>query len=216
MGQKFSFGGKCAMILVLLSGILFLLSDRANAAELPREAYVQKALLTRLAHNTWGVNAPISTFAAQIHTESRWKATATSPVGAEGLTQFMPATSKWIGGLYKAELGNVKPREPAWAIQALVLYNRWIWDRTKAANDCEHMAMTLSSYNGGLGWVYKDQAKAHAAGADKSRWFGQVERFNAGRSAAAFRENRDYPHRILNQMEPTYMAAGFGPGACHD
>ena len=41
---------------------------------------------------------------------------------------------------------------------------------------------------------------------------GHVERFNAGRHAAAYRENRDYPRRILGQLEPRYVAAGWGRG----
>ena len=76
------------------------------------------------------------------------------------------------------------------------------------------MAMTLSAYNGGLGWVWRDQKLATANGADSGRWFDQVERFNAGRHAAAFKENRGYPRLILLTYEPRYIAAGWGKGSC--
>ena len=74
--------------------------------------------------------------------------------------------------------------------------------------------MTLSAYNGGLGWVWRDQKLAAAQGADSARWFDQVERYNAGRHAAAFRENRGYPRLILRTFEPRYVAAGWGQGSC--
>ena len=79
---------------------------------------------------------------------------------------------------------------------------------------CEQAAMVLSSYNGGLGWLIRDRKLASAKGADSLAWFGSVERFNAGRSAAAFAENRGYPRLILNRFEPEYIAAGWGSGVC--
>ncbi|WZB64465.1 lytic transglycosylase domain-containing protein [Achromobacter xylosoxidans] len=45
------------------------------------------------------MDAPVSTFAAQIHQESAWRPGAVSAVGAQGMAQFMPATSSWIAGL---------------------------------------------------------------------------------------------------------------------
>ncbi|WP_110603200.1 transglycosylase SLT domain-containing protein [Salinicola lusitanus] len=78
----------------------------------------------------------LAMFVAQVHQESRWRADAQSPAGAEGIVQFMPATG------------------------------------------------------------------AH------------VEHFNAGRSAANFHENRQYPRLILQRWEPLYVAAGWGNGAC--
>lgn len=72
----------------------------------------------------------------------------------------------------------------------------------------------LSAYNGGQGWVNRDRKLASAKGADKLAWFDSVERHNAGRSAANFRENRHYPRAILLRWEPMYAAAGWGPGVC--
>lgn len=180
-------------------------------ADVPRDALRYQRDLIRNARVIWGLQAPVATFAAQIHQESLWRVDAISPAGAQGLAQFMPATSGWISGLY-TNLSENNPYNPSWAMRALVTYDLWLWRRIRAADDCERMAMTLSAYNGGLGWVYRDQAKAETAGADRSRWFGHVEQFNAGRSAANFKENRQYPQRILYRWQPAY--SGWGVGAC--
>jgi hypothetical protein len=87
---------------------------------------------------------------------------------------------------------------------------------TGTASDCDRMAFALSAYNGGLGWVQKDRKLATSRGLDASRYWNQVEKVNAGRSAANFRENRGYPLKIIYTWQPRYLAAGWGPGECHD
>ena len=57
-----------------------------------------------------------------------------------------------------------------------------------------------------------DPAYARALGVDDRRWFGAVENVNAGRSKAAFRENRNYPRLILEERQYAYIKAGWGPG----
>ena len=79
---------------------------------------------------------------------------------------------------------------------------------------CQRMAFTLSAYNGGLGWVQRDKALAAMRGLNPLVWFGNVERVNAGRSSAAWTENRGYPQRILRTLEPIYVKALWGAGAC--
>ena len=158
-----------------------------------------------------GLDAPIATFAAQVHQESGWKANAVSRVGAQGLAQFMPATASWIGGIVP-ELAARQPDNPTWALRALTTYDRWLWERIAADTDCERMAMVLSAYNGGLGWLLKDKALAQASGSTRTRWWGAVERYNGGRSQAAFAENRGYPQRIIKVIQPAYAA--WGRGVC--
>lgn len=199
------------MLRVCLLCLLMLCIDAF--ADVPAEALRYRSELTRHARAVWGLDAPVATFAAQVHQESAWKPHAVSPAGAEGIAQFMPATSDWISGLFPV-LKDRQPFNPSWAFRAMVHYDQWIMDRIAAVNPCERMAMTLSAYNGGLGWVQKDQALAARNGADKTRWFNHVEKFNAGRSAANFRENRNYPRRILHTHEPAYIRARFGNGSC--
>ncbi|MBE8614680.1 lytic murein transglycosylase, partial [Morganella morganii] len=179
----------------------------------PQAALKYRSELIRNARLEWGLSAPVADFAAQLHQESGWRPGAVSPAGAQGMAQFMPATADWISrsvpGLHQRE-----PFNPSWAIRALVSYDRWLWQRVSAAGNCERMAMTLSGYNGGLGWVQRDKRLALQQGLDSTRWFGHVATVNAGRSAANWRENRHYPQRILLELAPRYLT--WGGGSCVD
>jgi len=185
----------------------------AYAQDIPRDALRYRADLTRNARAVMGMDAPIPLFSAQIHQESAWRLGARSPVGAQGLAQFMPAASEWISGLYPALAAN-EPYNPGWALRALVTYDAWLYERIPAASVCERWAFTLSAYNGGLGWVNRDKKLALSQGLDPLAWFGSVERVNAGRSAANWHENRQYPQRIIVQHQPKYVAAGWGSKVC--
>ncbi|OLN31319.1 Phage lysin [Desulfovibrio sp. DV] len=187
----------------------------ATVRGIPRAALQYRAELTRNARSIWGLDAPVATMAAQIHQESGWRTDAKSPVGAQGMAQFMPATASWIADLVP-ELAACEPYNPAWAIRALVTYDKWLWDRLDAASDCHRMAFALAAYNGGLGWVRRDAKMAAGQGLSPEAWWDHVETVNAGRSAANWRENRGYPRRILLALEPLYLQAGFGGGACRD
>ena len=185
----------------------------AHAAEvtIPRTAQSYRATLTRAAHATWGMDAPISVFAAQVHTESGWNSKARSPVGAQGLAQFMPSTAAWLPEV-APETGKPAPFNPGWSLRALCTYDRWLWERNDGASDYERMAFTLSAYNGGQGWVNRDRKLARQRGLDPARWFGSVATVNAGRSADAWKENRNYPRLILEERQHAYVKAGWGPG----
>lgn len=171
-------------------------------------------LLVRSAHAYWGLDAPIATLAAQVHAESSWQSKAVSAAGAQGLAQFMPATTRWFSQIYPKELGEADPTDPAWAMRALVLYTRWLHHRVKGADACERMAFVLAAYNGGLGWVRRDQLLAIQRGASPVHYFGHAELFNAGRSAPAFSENRNYVERIMFVLEPKYCRLGGGVCSC--
>ncbi|EBI4325617.1 lytic transglycosylase domain-containing protein [Salmonella enterica] len=181
--------------------------SQANAAEPPLAALKYRNDVIRSARVDWGLNAPVADFAAQLHQESGWNPAARSPVGAQGLAQFMPSTADWIAG-QMPHLASREPYNPGWAIRALVSYDRWLWQRVAIPDGCERMAMTLSAYNGGLGWVNRDRRLARTRGLDDARWFGAVETVNAGRSVANWRENRRYPQRILHELAPRYLSWG--------
>jgi len=201
-------------LLIALAMCALCACQPAYADSIPRDAEQYRRTLVRAAHAEWGLDAPIATLAAQVHQESAWRANARSQVGAQGLAQFMPTTSAWMAQLYPNTLGANQPFNPGWALRALVTYDRWLSQRIQARGPCEKWAFVLSAYNGGLGWVQKDTRKASAKGADKLAWFDSVERHNAGRSAANFSENRNYPRAILLRWEPLYAAAGWGAGVC--
>lgn len=178
-----------------------------SAQALPRDAQRHQLTLKREAQQAWGLGAPVATFAAQVHQESRWRETARSPVGAVGLAQFMPSTSNWIGGLY-ASLGDRAPTNPVWALRALVTYDKWLADRITAADACERMAFALSAYNGGLGWVYKRQKISLAPGL----CLDHTCKLNPGITPASQAENQHYPEVILHKFEPIYSS--WGNGSC--
>lgn len=193
---------------LFMGAVLGLALVAACAAQyIPPPAQRYQNTLKREAQRVWGLDAPVATFAAQVHQESRWRADALSPVGAVGLAQFMPATADWIGGLY-ASLGDRAPTNPVWALRALVAYDKWLADRIKADDACQDMAFALSAYNGGLGWVYKRQKLSAQPGV----CMGATCTINPGVSPASQRENRHYPEVILRKYEPLYSA--WGPGVC--
>ena len=195
-----------AVLLVLVCALLALALP--VQAQVPQAAQQYRALLVRTAHAAWGLDAPVAVLAAQIHQESAWNAQAISRVGAQGLAQFMPATATWIAGVDPA-LAARQPFSPAWALRALVTYDRWLYERTPARYaPKDRMWVALRGYNGGLGhW----QAEAAASGAARpTRVQVDAACGRAKRAPVHCRENLDYPHRILVVIQPRYAA--WGPG----
>lgn len=206
----------------ILCCLLGLAGTPAHAAEttIPRAALQYRGQLIREARAAWGMNAPVSVFAAQIHTESWWRNNTVSSVGAQGLAQFMPETANWLPSV-APETGTPAPFDPRWSLRACVTYDRWLWNRLSprgagSLTTCDRMAFTLSAYNGGLGWVGRDRTLAARTGRDPDRWFGNVAGVNAGRNKSAIKENRRYVTLIF-QRQSAYIAAGWGPGVeCAD
>ncbi len=99
-----------SLILFVVLPVAAILSNVATArADVPTEAQQYRRDLTRIAQAEWGLDAPVATFAAQVHQESRWRFNAKSPVGAQGLGQVMPSTAVWLAELFPDTLGNVEP-----------------------------------------------------------------------------------------------------------
>lgn len=205
---------EAATIGLLLSlGAFALIWPTVALADVPHEAQRYRQDLTRQARLVWGLDAPVALLGAQVHQESAWRRYAISPAGAEGLAQFMPATAEWMQDL-DIHLAGADAFNPTWAFRAVARYDHWLYTRLKASTPCDKWAMVLAAYNGGLGWVLKDKTLAAASGASRWQWWGHVERFNAGRSQANFRENRHYPRRILLTLTPRYANAGWGQTVC--
>lgn len=198
------------VLYALLIFCIFMLGvSCAFAQTIPHEAAKHKRQLRQQAHHVWGLDAPVSTFAAQIHQESRWNASARSRVGALGLSQFMPATADWISGLYP-DLADNAPTNPTWAMRALVRYDRFLYDRVAGTDKCQKMAFALSAYNGGLGWVNKRKARSK----NPLICLDATCDINPGITPANQRENANYPRLILLRHEPLYINAGWGDGSC--
>lgn len=181
-----------------------------SEAQIPRAASQYKREIIAYGRLAFGLSAPTSLFAGQIHQESRFQVNARSKY-ASGLGQFTDSTAVDVGRWYPDELGDVDVFNPSWSIRALTLYDKRLWDRVpNAATECDRAALMLSQYNGGPGWTDRDSRLAASKGADRNRWFGHVERFSS-RAAWAFKENRTYPRNILLRWMPMYHDALWGP-----
>lgn len=175
-------------------------------AQVPPEAARYRAELTRAAHAEWGLDAPIAALAAQVHQESAWNPQAVSQVGAAGLAQFMPATARWWCDINGIGLAQCQPKNPTWALRALVGYDRYLFNLTPPEySPFDRMWVALRAYNGGLGhW----NAEARNA-TDKSRQAVDAACGTAKRHPVHCRENLGYPARILGILQPRY--ATWGP-----
>lgn len=190
--------------LALLFGALFgalLGAGIAHAEAIPAAAKQYRSVLVRCAHLEWGLSAPVARLAAQVQQESRWREDARSPVGAQGLTQFMPATTRWYGGV-RPDLGKADAWNPGWSLRAMAGYDRWLYERVRGSTPCDRMDKAQGSYNSGLGWTYKDEALAARVGLDPGLW-DSLAAVNAGRTRAAKHETNLYVERI-RELEPVY------------
>jgi len=199
---------------IFLAALFLTFIPRAYAwGDIPAKAWRYRSLVVSSARAEAGPDAPVALFAAQIAQESGWDPAAVSPVGARGLAQFMPATARDLGR-QRPDMGPALPTNPAWATRAMVAYDMRNKARLRAASEFDLWALALMAYNGGLGWVFKDQAEARARGLNHLRC-DVVSSVNAGRSADAKNENARYWQRIMGLM-PAYEAAGWGQGVRRD
>lgn len=128
---------------------------------------------------------------AQLYQESRMDPNAKSPVGAEGVAQFMPAT--WKEMTQKLGYGNVSSRIAKYAIPASAYYManmRNTWSSPRPENDRYKLA--LASYNAGKGNIIKSQKRCggvvlyteiigclhHITGKNSKETLTYVERIN--------------------------------------
>jgi len=170
----------------------------------PSDPY--RAAVIRESQFRFGIPPPAPVIAAQITQESGWNPLAKSPVGAQGLMQFMPATSAWANTA--AGFGSVDPFNPNWSIRAGIWYDRWLYDRIKtSASECDRWHFVLSGYNGGLGYVYKRQGLSPSPGVwDKTGYI------NPGIHPSNQAENQSYGPRILLKHQIQYR--NWGRSVC--
>ncbi|SCU73477.1 Phage lysin [Cupriavidus necator] len=191
----------CALGALLFIVLLWLLSLSAFA-QTPPTAQQYRPLIARETAFRFGVDSPMPVVAAQIMQESKFNPLARSPVGAQGLMQFMPATATWAGEI--AIPGPVQPLNPAWSIRAGVWYDRWLYDRIKTANsECDRWAFVLQSYNSGLGWVYKRQKLSSQPGN-----YAATGPINPGVHPASQREAQGYALAIMGRWQPLFTTWG--------
>lgn len=117
-----------------------------DAAQVPAE---YRKWVLKAAETCDAVSAPL--IAAQIHQESGWNPDAVSPVGARGLSQFMPGTwDSW--GVDADGDGRADPYSPPDAIMSQARYDCYL------ASQVDHLGgdqtqLMLAAYNAGPGAV---------------------------------------------------------------
>lgn len=113
------------------------------------EAFILHAVRTCL-----GIDAPL--LAAQLDAESGWNPNAVSPVGAQGLAQFMPGT--WIGEGVDGDGDGIRdPFNPADAIASQAAFMCKLLAAVSAdrALTGDPIDLAVAAYNAGLGAVQK-------------------------------------------------------------
>ncbi|MEE8429039.1 MAG: lytic transglycosylase domain-containing protein, partial [Gammaproteobacteria bacterium] len=108
-----------------LLSLVLLIALQAQAA-VPPAANGYKRLYVKAAYTYWGIDAPLSAQAGQIHQESWWRCDAESPF-AQGCAQFTPQTRDWIAKIYPDALGAPDSFSPSWSFKAQILYMRRLY-----------------------------------------------------------------------------------------
>ncbi|WP_402377985.1 transglycosylase SLT domain-containing protein [Isoptericola rhizosphaerae] len=127
-------------------------SGKLDAKNVPAE---YRDAIAAAAERCEAVTAPL--LAAQIDAESNWEPAAISPVGAQGLAQFMPATWQAWGSDYSDD-GVADPFDPEDAIGSQADYmchlDGLVSDLLDGGHvDGDALQLTLAAYNAGLGRV---------------------------------------------------------------
>lgn len=198
---------------LMLAFLLWFVAATAEAQQIPSAAWSYKAEMSKSAWRTFGPSAPVALLAAQIHQESAWKINATSRVGAQGFSQFMPATAADMAKLHPQDCAPANPFNATWAFTCRDKYMRSLLKSSMNENTstCSSWAFAMRAYNGGLGWINRDRRKTKADNQNPDNW-RIVSYYNAGRSESNFRENSQYPERIFF-IERRYTNWG-GPLDC--
>ena len=144
--------------------------------------------------------------AAQMTQESYCRPTAQSPY-AHGLFQITPGTAGDLEAGICRDLGTAALYDIRWSITCGIRYDRHLWNRMgEYSPQVERTGATLAAYNGGRGWVNRDnRVCARTPGCNPSLYFGHVQVHQDLRRAKHNRkENREYPDRILKKWKPKY------------
>ena len=149
-----------------------------------------EALVKRAAQTCPGITAPL--LAAQLEQESGWNPIAVSPVGAQGLSQFMTGT--WIGEGVDGDGDGVRdPFNPADAIASQASFMCKLLAAVTADKSLtgDPIDLALAGYNAGLGAVQRHDG------------------------LPPYPETQKYVRRIRTLMatyaDPTASAPGAGP-----
>ena len=126
--------------------------------KLPVDKYSSKydVYFTKYSKRFFGVTYEWRYFKAQAVAESALNPDAVSPVGARSLMQVMPRT--WNEIIQRHSFIQDDPFNHRWAIAAGISYDKTLYNQWKAKrSEKDRIALTMASYNCGLGNVLKGQ-----------------------------------------------------------
>jgi soluble lytic murein transglycosylase-like protein len=137
---------------------------------------------------------------AQLFQESRLNTNAVSPVGAQGIAQFMPGT--WADMTKQMRMpADASPFDPDFAIPAMChymakLYKEWSAPRPAA----DRYALTLASYNAGMGNILKAQKLAQKMYGinEANAYYRIISALHLVTGYGHSRETREYVAKIYN------------------
>jgi membrane-bound lytic murein transglycosylase MltF len=144
------------------------------ASQNERDKFLAMADLFRRYGDQYGFDYLL--MAAQGYQESRLDQGASSPVGAIGVMQLMPATGR------EQNVGDVHKLEPN--IHAGVKYMRFMRDRYfkgEPMDDLNKGLFTFASYNAGPGRIRQLRREAERRQLNPNVWFGNVEQIASER-----------------------------------
>lgn len=159
--------------LALVAAILAVLVVGLLAPAGPAVAGDYDHLFSKWGKRWFGQAVDWKWFAAQARAESSLDPEAVSPVGARGLMQIMPGTSRELA----ARLGLPdRPLDPRTAVAMGIYYDRRLWDFWSAPRpELARLRLALASYNAGPGNILKAQRLAQAAGRGGALWLDVAE-----------------------------------------
>ncbi|MDO5674801.1 MAG: transglycosylase SLT domain-containing protein [bacterium] len=130
---------------------------------------------------------------AQIMAESEYRPHAVSPVGARGLMQLMPGTSKDVA----RELGIPdNPFDPYINIMMGIYYLRKMWNIFRRERDLERLRFAFAAYNAGAGNIIKAQMRADERGYPTDKWASIAKVLASVTGAANARQTTRYIAKI--------------------
>lgn len=147
-------------ILVSLLAVVLMGAGGSSAAACPATAYNPEPVKEGTIPNGWAPlvekaatesGVPSSVLAAQLETESGWNPRAVSPVGAQGLAQFIPGTWASYGG-------GKDPFDPEAAITAQGAYMKDLLSQVEpvaTTSGQPALSLALAGYNAGVGRIFQ-------------------------------------------------------------
>lgn len=158
-----------------------------------------RGLVIREARYFLGYDAPWHYFLGQIEQESRCDAGATAFDGGMGLGQFMPETAQWIHKREKAlQEFEYNPYDPRWNIRALILYDKYCYERTV----CKGWYFAFRAYNGGINNLNREITKANSCKPKEVEMYCNRKKIKLKSGILDLcKVNIEYPYKIFNRSE---------------